>query len=180
QQVVAAHAGLAGDAGGNNYDVGVGRGRIIVGPDHVHVALLDRHRFKQVERLALRHALHHVDQDHIGQFLGRNPVRGRGAHVAGAYNAYFLTHFIFSLGFNLPNLCLHYILPMMRVANSLVPTLVAPAVWRSKSYVTNFCRIVFSSEFSISFAASFQPMKSSSITPERITDPGLITSLSAY
>ena len=35
-------------------------------------------------------------------------------------------------------------LPMMRVANSLVPTLVAPAVWRSKSYVTNFWRIVFS------------------------------------
>ena len=26
-----------------------------------------------------------------------------------------------------------YMLPMMRVANSLVPTLVAPAVWRSKS-----------------------------------------------
>ena len=33
---------------------------------------------------------------------------------------------------------------------------------------------------SINFAASFQPMKSNIITPESITELGLITSLSAY
>jgi hypothetical protein len=61
-----------------------------------------------------------------------------------------------------------------------VPTLVAPAVWRSKSYVTNFCWMVFSIAVSIILAASFQPINSKSITPERITEPGLMTSLSAY
>ncbi len=69
---------------------------------------------------------------------------------------------------------------MIRVANSLVPTLVAPVSWRSKSYVTNFCRMVFSIAVSASLAASFQPMNSSSMTPDRITEPGLMTSLSAY
>ena len=58
----------------------------------MHVALLDRHGFKQVQRLALRHAFNNVDQYHVGQFLGRNPVRSRGAHVAGANNTYFLSH----------------------------------------------------------------------------------------
>jgi hypothetical protein len=62
-----------------------------------HVALLDGHGLEQVERLALRNAFDHVDQHHIGQFLGRNPVRGRRAHVAGADNAYFLPHLNFSL-----------------------------------------------------------------------------------
>jgi hypothetical protein len=47
---------------------------------------------KQVERLALRNAFDYVDQHHIGQFLGHDPVRGRGAYVACAHNAYFLTH----------------------------------------------------------------------------------------
>ncbi len=75
QQVVAAHAGLAGNARGDDHDVGVGRGRVVVGAGDGHVALLDGHGFQQVQRLALRHAFDHVDQDHIGQFLGRNPVR---------------------------------------------------------------------------------------------------------
>ncbi len=94
QQVVAAHAGLAGNARGDDHDVGVGRGRVVVGAGDGHVALLDGHGFQQVERLALRHAFHYVDQHHIGQFLGRNPVRGRGAHVARADDAYFFSHFV--------------------------------------------------------------------------------------
>src|ERR1035437_4638734 len=73
-----------------------------------------------------------------------------------------------------------YMFSIIRVANSLVFAFVAPVIDRSKSYVTNFCAIVFSIELSINRAASFQPRKSNSITPERITDPGLITSLSAY
>ena len=92
QQVVAAHARLARNAGGDDHDVGVGRGRVIVGAGHAHVALLNGHGFQQVQRLALRNAFHHVNQHHIRQFLGRNPMRGRGAHVAGAHNAYFFTH----------------------------------------------------------------------------------------
>ena len=51
------------------------------------IALLDRHGFQQVQRLALRHAFHDVDQHHVGQFLRSNPVCGRGAHIARADNA---------------------------------------------------------------------------------------------
>ena len=94
QQVVAAHAGLARNAGGDDDDVGVGGGGVVVGAGDVDVALFDGHGFEQVERLALGHAFDHVDQDHIGQFLGRDPVRGRCANVAGADDAYFLPHFL--------------------------------------------------------------------------------------
>ena len=96
QQVVAAHAGLAGNAGGDDHDVGVGRGGVVVGAGDGHVALFDGHGLQQVERFALGHALDHVNQHDIGQFLGRNPVRGSGADVAGADNAYFFTHLFFS------------------------------------------------------------------------------------
>ena len=100
QQVVAAHARLARNAGSNHHDVGVGGGGVVIGARHVHIALLDRHGFEQVERLALGHAFHHIDQHHIGQFLGRNPVRGGGAHVAGANNAYFLSHVLLLIKFS--------------------------------------------------------------------------------
>ena len=92
QQIVAAHAGLARDARGNDHDVGVGRGGVVVRAGHMDVALLDGHGFQQIQSLALRHAFHHVDQHHIGQFLGCNPVCCRGAHVAGTYYANFLSH----------------------------------------------------------------------------------------
>ena len=72
------------------------RGRVVVGAGDVHVALLDGHGFEQVERLALRHAFDDVDQHDVGQFLGRDPVCGSGAHVAGAYDADFLPHVDFS------------------------------------------------------------------------------------
>ena len=92
QQVVAAHAGLARNAGSDDHDVGVGGGGVVVRADDVHIALLDRHGFEQVERFALGHAFDNIDQHHVGQFLGGNPVCGRGADVAGADNGYFLTH----------------------------------------------------------------------------------------
>src|SRR3954451_21488707 len=69
---------------------------------------------------------------------------------------------------------------IMCEANSLVLTFVAPSSMRSKSYVTFFCWIVCSNELSISCAASCQPMNWNIITPDSITDPGLMTSLSAY
>jgi hypothetical protein len=92
QQIVAAHSRLARNARGDHDNVGVRRGRVVVRAGHVHVALLDRHGFQQIESLALRHAFHHVNQGHIGQLFGRNPMRGRGAHVAGADNRNLLTH----------------------------------------------------------------------------------------
>ena len=48
------------------------------------VALLDRHRLQQIEALALRHAVHDVDEYDIRQFFRSNPVRRRGAHISRA------------------------------------------------------------------------------------------------
>src|SRR5712691_7667790 len=69
---------------------------------------------------------------------------------------------------------------MMAEANSEVRSLVAPSISRSRSYVTRFCWMVRAMPSSISRAASPQPRKSNIIAPERITELGLMTSLSAY
>jgi len=67
-----------------------------VGPCDVDVALLNGHRFKQIKRLALGHAFHNINQHHVGQFLGRDPVCRSGTHISRADNTYFLPH-VFSL-----------------------------------------------------------------------------------
>ena len=59
----------------------------------MHIRALDGLRLAEIERLALGHALDHVDERHIGKFLGHNPVRGRGPHVPRADDADFLPHF---------------------------------------------------------------------------------------
>src|SRR5438270_13158328 len=61
-------------------------------------------------------------------------------------------------------------------ANSLHFTSFAPSINRAKSYVTVFAAIALSNPLRISSAASFHPMYSSIITPERITDPGFTLS----
>ena len=92
EQVVAAHAGLARNSGGDDDDVGVGGVGVVVGADDVGVALLDGHGFEQVEALALRHAFDDVDENDVGEFLRGDPVGGGCAHVSGTYDAYFLAH----------------------------------------------------------------------------------------
>ncbi len=92
QQVVAAHARLARNAGGDDDDVRVSGGRVVVRAGDMHIALFNGHGFEQIERFALRHAFDNINQHHVGQFFGRNPVCCRGAHVAGADNAYFFPH----------------------------------------------------------------------------------------
>ena len=92
EQVVAAHAGFARDAGGDDDDVGIGSVFVIVGAGDVGVALLDGHGFEQIQTLALRDAFDDVDQNDIGQFLGGDPMGGCGAYVSGTYDRYFLSH----------------------------------------------------------------------------------------
>ena len=82
EQVVAAHAGFARDAGRDDDDVGVRGVFVIVGAADVGVAFLDGHGFEQIESLALGHALDDVDEYDVGQFLGGDPVSGRCAHIA--------------------------------------------------------------------------------------------------
>jgi hypothetical protein len=61
EQVVAAHAGLAGNSGGYDDNVGVGGVGVVVCAEDVGVALLDWHGFEQVESFALRDAFDDVD-----------------------------------------------------------------------------------------------------------------------
>ena len=89
EQVVAAHAGLARDAGGDHDDVGIRGVFVIVGAADVGVALLDGHGFEQIESLALRHAFDDVDEYDVGEFLGGDPVSRGRAYVAGTYDGYF-------------------------------------------------------------------------------------------
>ena len=82
QQVVAAHARLAGDSGGDDHDVGIRGVGVVVGADHVGVPLFDRHGFEQVESLALRDAFDDVNQDDVGEFLRRDPMGSSSAHIS--------------------------------------------------------------------------------------------------
>jgi hypothetical protein len=94
QQVVAAHARLARNACRDDHDVAVGGVGVVVGAGDANVGSFDGQRLRQVECLALRHALYHINQDHVGQFLGHDPVSCRGANIAGSHNGNFLAHFV--------------------------------------------------------------------------------------
>ena len=67
QQVVAAHARLAGEAGGDDDDVRAGGVGVVIGAGDAHVVADDRRRLGQVERFALRQALDDIDQHDVGQ-----------------------------------------------------------------------------------------------------------------
>ena len=82
EQVVAAHARLARDSGRNHDYVGVRRIRVIIRAQNVRVALLDRHRLRQIKSLTLGNALDNIDQHYICMFLRRQPMCRRGAHIA--------------------------------------------------------------------------------------------------
>ena len=91
QQVVAAHARLAREAGGDDRDVGIRRRLVIVRAGDADVVALDRAGLQQVEPLALRNTFDHVDQNDIGQFLVGNAQRAIRADISGAHNRDFLS-----------------------------------------------------------------------------------------
>ena len=84
QQVVAAHARLARQAGGDHDDVGAGRVRVVVGAHDPHVVAHDRRRLRHVQRLALGQALDDVDEDDVREPRLSDALRGGRADVAGA------------------------------------------------------------------------------------------------
>src|SRR5690606_2964340 len=71
-------------------------------------------------------------------------------------------------------------LAMIASANADVDTSRAPSICRARSYVTVRAWIARSSPRTTSAAASSQPMCSSIITPDRISEPGLTLSSPAY
>ena len=73
EKIVAAHAGLARYAGGDDDDVGALDVGVIVHALECRVEAIDRRGLRDVERLALRQALHDVEQHHIASSL--RPIR---------------------------------------------------------------------------------------------------------
>src|SRR5208283_4681393 len=68
-EVVAAHARLAGNAGGDDHDVRVRGVDVIVGADDERVPLFDGHGLEQVETFALGHAFNDVNEYDVAEFL---------------------------------------------------------------------------------------------------------------
>ena len=84
EQIVAAHAGLARHAGGDDADVGALDGVVAVGAGELGVETIDRRGFGDVERLALRDAFHDVEHHDVAEFLEADEVGERAADLAGA------------------------------------------------------------------------------------------------
>ena len=84
EQVVAAHARLAGEAGGDDDDVGAGGVRVVVRAGDAGVVPDDGRGLGKVEALALRQPLDDVDEDDVGDARLRDALGGRRADVAGA------------------------------------------------------------------------------------------------
>src|SRR5712671_4363390 len=81
EQVVAAHARLAGHAGCDDHDVRVGALCVVAGADHTRVRTPHRTRFEHVERDAFRLLVGDVDDNDVGELLvGHAPSHG-GADI---------------------------------------------------------------------------------------------------
>lgn len=70
-QVVAAHAGLAGNARGDDADIRILDGGIVVRAGDGDVLAEDRRGLVDIQRLALGNALGDIEQDDVAQFLAR-------------------------------------------------------------------------------------------------------------
>ena len=84
EQVVTAHAGLARHAGGDDADVGALDALVGVGAGIFRVEALDRRGLRDVERFALRDALHDVEHHDIAELFQADQVSQRTADLARA------------------------------------------------------------------------------------------------
>ena len=84
EQVVAAHARLAGDAGGDDAHVRAGDVGIIGRALQLGVEIVDRPGLGDVERLALGNALGDVEQDDVAELAHRGEVGEGSADHSGA------------------------------------------------------------------------------------------------
>ncbi len=84
EKVIAAHAGLAGHAGGDDANIGPFDRGVVVDASVFHIEPVDRGRLSNVESFALRNAFGDIEQHHIAQFLEADKVSQRAANHAGA------------------------------------------------------------------------------------------------
>ena len=88
-QVFTRHARLAGNAGGDDDDIGVGGVGHIGGTDGVDCVARDGAGLDQVEHLALGQSVHHIHQDDLTAARDHRPMGDRRADKPGADNADF-------------------------------------------------------------------------------------------
>ena len=84
EQVVAAHAGLAWHAGGDDHHVGAFDRRVVLGAAEGRIEALHRAALGEVERLALGHAFDDVEEHDVAKILERGEVGERAADIARA------------------------------------------------------------------------------------------------
>ena len=84
EQIVAAHAGLARHAGGDDADIGAVDRVVGIGAGELGVEAVDRRGLGEVERLALRDAFGDVEQHDVAELLEADEVGERAADLAGA------------------------------------------------------------------------------------------------
>ena len=90
QKIVAAHAGLARHAGRDDDNIGAGDIGVGIRALEVRVIAFDGAGLGDVEALALRQALHDVEQDDIPQFLEADQMGERAADLSAADERDFL------------------------------------------------------------------------------------------
>src|ERR1035441_2388081 len=90
-QIIPAHAGLAGDTGGDDDDIAARSRFISRRAGNLAVIAFDGGRFVKIERLTLRHTIHlrDIDQNDITQLFGGSPVSGGGSDISGPDDADF-------------------------------------------------------------------------------------------
>jgi len=89
QQIVATHARFARKSRGDDGEVGVRRGRIVVGARDHHVISLNRPGFQEIEAFTLWNTVHNVHQHYVCEFLIGNPQSAIRADIPGAHDCDF-------------------------------------------------------------------------------------------
>ena len=84
EEIVAAHAGLARHARGDDHHVGSGDVGVVLRALILGVEAVDRRGLGDVEAFALRNSFRDVEEDDVAQFLQTDEVSERAANLAGA------------------------------------------------------------------------------------------------
>ena len=81
EEIVAAHAGFPRHAGGDDHDIGVLDLGIFVSALDLGAIALDRRCLPEIERLALRDAIDHVEQHDFAEIPQARKMRERAADL---------------------------------------------------------------------------------------------------
>lgn len=82
EKIVAAHAGLAGDACGDDAHVSAFDRGIVAGTRQIDVEAFDGRRLGNIETFALGNAVRDVEENDVAQFLQAGEVRQRATNHA--------------------------------------------------------------------------------------------------